>query len=130
MTVGTETRVVAYRGNGSAVSFSTGFPVINDTDLLVERRVYATQVVDLTYALGSDYTVTTTYPDQDATVALLVSALSNTYEILISRVVPFTQDLDMINQSGFYPETIEEQFDKVVMQIQQLNDAINIINGV
>jgi hypothetical protein len=36
-----------------------------------------------------------------------------------------TQDLDILNQGGFYPENVENEFDLQEMQIQQLDEEVN-----
>src|SRR5690606_31563747 len=47
-------------------------------------------------------------------------ALSSDFYILVQRIVPYTQELDIENQGGFYPESIEYQLDKTIFQVQQL----------
>jgi len=120
MTVATTTREVVYLGNGATTEFAFTFTVLADADLIVEKRVAATDVVDTTYVLDTDYTVDTDYPDAGGSVTLLVAAPSSTYEIVIRREVEYTQEVDIINQGGFFPIVIQQQLDKQVMMIQQV----------
>lgn len=129
MTVQTETFEVVYLGNGVTTVFPFTFPVLVTTDLIVERRNAITDIVDITYVLGTAYSVVTDYPEAGGEVTLLVAAPSSTYEIVIRRQVTYTQDLDLLNQGGFFPATIEEQLDKMVMQIQQLKARITVLEA-
>ncbi len=124
MTVTTTARLVIQTGNGSTTEWPFAFEVPLATDLVVQTRVIATGVV--TVISSSDYTVTgiglvvggtVTYP-------LSGSPLASTVEIIISRVVPLTQLLDINNQDGFNPEVVEDEFDSVVFQTQQLDDDL------
>ncbi len=46
--------------------------------------------------------------------------------VLILRVVPYTQNVDITNQGAFLPETVEKGYDETVFQTQQLADKINL----
>jgi hypothetical protein len=120
MTVATNDFEVVYTGNGSTTEFAYTFSVVADADLIVELRVAATDAVSSTYVLGTDYTLDNNYPDAGGTVTLLVAAPSSAYNIVLRRLVDYTQELDIINQGGFFPATIQEQLDKIVMMIQQI----------
>ena len=124
MTVPLEIREKVQRGNGVATSVSFTFTVVDAEDLIVQRRVYATQLVDLTYTAGVDYTFTTNYPDAGGSVNFLIAAVSSDYEIVLTRTLPYTQELRLLNTGGFYPTEVEKQLDKIVMQVQQVKDAI------
>lgn len=118
MTVSTTTNTIVYRGNGSTTEFPVPFLVFDDVHLIVSRRVYATGVTEETY-VGTDYSYSG-IGDSEGTLTLSGTALTDTYELVIQRIVPYEQDLDIVNAGGFYPETVEEQLDLIVMQIQQI----------
>lgn len=118
MTVSTSNNSVVYRGNGSATAFAVPFKVLDEDHLIVKRRVYATGADDHTYT-GTDYSYSG-FGASSGTLTLAGTALSSTYELVIERDVPVTQDLDIVNAGGFYPESVEEQLDLMVMAIQQL----------
>ena len=50
--------------------------------------------------------------------------------VRILRVVPFTQEYDITNQSAFLPETIEQALDGCVYQVQQIVDDLAISGGI
>ena len=118
MTVSTSTNSVVYRGNGATTEFAVPFKVLDADHLVVTRRDYVTGVVDYTY-VGTDYTFSG-IGDDEGTLELDGTALDDDYELVIERVVPYTQDLDIVNAGGFYPETVEGQLDTIVMGLQQV----------
>lgn len=118
MTIATQTNVSISRGNGATVTFPFNFKVIEAGHLSVERRVYATGLVDKTYS-ESEYTLAGLGGDSGS-VTILGDPLSSDYEVVIRRTVPYKQELDIVNQGGFYPNTVEEQLDLITMQIQQV----------
>lgn len=122
MTVSTTTNSVIYRGNGAATSFAVPFKVVDEDHLVVRRRIFETGVFEHTY-IGTDYSYTGLGADS-GTLELAGDALDDDYELVIQRIVPYTQDLDIVNSGGFYPETVEEQLDLIVMSAQQLDDQI------
>lgn len=121
MTVSTSTNSVVYRGNGATTQFAVPFKVLDEDHLVVTRRDYATGETLYTYT-GTDYTYSGIGADA-GTLTLAGTALDDDYELVIKRIVPYTQDLDIVNAGGFYPETVEEQLDLMVMQTQQLVDV-------
>lgn len=51
------------------------------------------------------------------------------YSIVIERVVPYTQPVDIVNQDGFYPEVVEQALDNLEMQIQQVRGRVTLPTG-
>lgn len=123
MTVTTTTNSVVYQGNGAATSFAVPFKVIEEDHLVVRRRVYDTGTYEHTY-VGTDYSYSG-LGSPSGTLTLDGAALEDDYELVIERIVPYTQDLDIVNAGGFYPETVEEQFDLMAMGIQQIAGTVN-----
>lgn len=119
MTVSTSNNTTVHDGNDVADEFDFTFKVLEEDHLVVERRLISTGLVDKTY-LQSEYTVVGIGDDNGGSITLLDGALSSDYQIIITRVVDYTQELDIVNQGGFYPETVETQLDLLEMQIQQL----------
>lgn len=118
MTIFTSSNSVVYRGNGAATQFAVPFKVLELNDLVVCRRIYTTGEVDRTY-LGTEYSYSG-LGEVSGVLTLSGAALADTYELLIERIVSYTQELDIVNSGGFYPETTEEQLDRMVMGIQQI----------
>lgn len=120
MTVSTSTNNVVYRGNGATTQFAVPFKVLDEDHLRVRRRVFATGVIDYTY-VGTDYSYVG-IGASSGTLTLAGTALDDDYELMIERIVSYTQDLDIVNAGGFYPETVEEQLDLITMGVQQIAD--------
>ncbi len=131
MTVNASTRRAGpFAGTGVIVAYPFDFKVFAASDLRVVRAVIATGVTtDLT--LDSDYSVALN-SDQDAdpggTVSHLVAgvatALPVTDTLTIAGNLPYTQPTDITNLGGFYPQVVEDGFDRVTMLVQQNNDAV------
>lgn len=122
MTVQTTNRIEIYQGNSSATAFPFNFEIPTGT-LSVAIQDWTTKEVLEVLAPG-DYIVTgldnpgggvVTYEPTDG-------PLTAAYGIIILRTVPFTQDLDISPYGGFTPTVVEKQLDRIVMQIQQLNE--------
>lgn len=118
MTVSTLPNRVTYIGNGSTTQFAVPFKVLDEDHLVVERRLLSTNEIDYTY-IGTDYSYSGIGADA-GTLTLDGAALSSLYQLEIERIVPYTQELDIVNAGGFYPESLEAQLDLTTMQIQQI----------
>lgn len=119
MTVLFQTNTVNYTGNGSTTNFPFSFPVLDASHLVVERLVIATEEIDKTYNT-SEYTVSGIGDGDGGSLTLLGTPLSSSYKIIITRIVPYIQELDVNNQGGFYPDNVERALDLMEMQIQQI----------
>lgn len=122
MTVTTTANSVTYIGNGATTEFAIPFRVLDEDHLVVERRVIATGLLEHIY-IGSEIIVT--LGDESGTVEIDGTALSSDYQVVIRREVPITQDLDIVNAGGFYPDTVERQLDMIVMGMQGLEEQID-----
>ncbi len=60
-----------------------------------------------------------------ATVRLLRYPLPSGKKLVIQRILPLTQDISLPNGGKLPSESLEYQLDKVVMMLQQLQEAIN-----
>ena len=58
------------------------------------------------------------------------AALASGSTINIRRVVPFNQPYDFVNIGGVLPENVERAYDRIVEQIQQLNESVGVGTGV
>lgn len=121
MTVTTSNNSVVYQGNGAAVTFAYNFKILDADDLVVQRRVAATSEIEATYASGS--LTITGIGTNSGSVTIAGAALSSDYEVVIFRQVSLTQDLDIVNEGGFYPESVEDQLDRTVMGLQQVAEV-------
>lgn len=117
MTISNQTTSITYEGNGSATNFPFPFRVDEATHLVLTKITVATQVEEV--VSPGLYTVNNLGSEGTGSVDFS-PALSSDYHLRIDRVLPVTQELDIQNQSGFSPETVEEAFDKLTMIAQQL----------
>lgn len=122
MTVETQSNIVIYTGDASAVTFPFTFPVYDEEDLYVYKYTILTGEYEQ-YTLSTDYTVSGVGEETGGSITL-DETLAATHKVIITRLVPLTQDLDVMNQGGFYPANVETQLDLMVMQIQQLKEEV------
>jgi hypothetical protein len=127
MTINSQTRKAGpYVGTGSTGPFAFTFKVFQASDILVVR-VNTTTLVETTLTLTTDYTVSLN-SDQNSNPGgsvTLVSALATGNNMIISSQIPLTQQTDLTNQGGFYPEVINDALDKATIQIQQLKENVD-----
>jgi hypothetical protein len=123
MTISNVNRFVQAGGNGVTVVFPFNFKVFQSTDVAVVTMVTSTGV-QTTPVLGVDYTVTIS-GDQNysagGNVTFTIAPLTGV-RITISSLVPNLQPTDLSNQGGFYPDVINDSFDRSTIQIQQVGD--------
>lgn len=134
MTLSITTNFNTYTGNGGTNIYAFTFPVFLSSDIVVS-------VTDLnglitTLVLGTDYTIqglvvggglaaTGTITLVNAGQAWLTAGnLITGYILTVSRIVPLKQLTSLRNQGDFFPEVVENTFDNIVMQIQQLEQTI------
>lgn len=124
MTVSTEVAFQLFTGNGAATNFPwSNMKVIDADHIRVSSIVIATDVA--TILSSADYTVNGAGGNSGSIDYPLVgSPLASTHQLLVERIVPYTQELDIANQGAFLPEVVEQQLDMMVMQIQQLKAAV------
>lgn len=117
MTVQNQNVKNVYRGNGSATVFPFTFAI--NKEHLEYIHVYITddggKAVETTdFACDMD-AKTITYPKTTSSAA----KLSSTQRLTIYRLLPYTQELNLVNQGPFFAEDVETELDDLEMQIQQ-----------
>lgn len=70
---------------------------------------------------SSAYTVSRLGNEKGTTVTMVTPPALN-QQLLLLRIMPFSQEVDVTNQGAFHAETIEKGFDALEMQLQQVND--------
>ena len=114
-------------GNGSNFTFSfSPLIVYENTDIEVFHIVTSTgvetQISEGTSSSTYVFNGPTTFPGTGTITypADSVTAIPSTEAIVIKKVLPLTQDTDLNNQVGYFPEVLERRLDKIVgMMIQQ-----------
>jgi hypothetical protein len=118
MTVETTTNVAVFLGNDVADTFDYTFKVFEVDHLVVSRRRVADGITDKTYT--NDEIEVSGLGEDAGSVRLLAGPLASTFQLIVQRVVPILQSLDIVNQGGFYPDTLEQELDEIVMSMQEL----------
>lgn len=140
MTLSTTTNFNTYTGNGGSSVFAFTYDVFQQSDIVVSVADSSGNITTLAFA--TDYTVQGlaagggialpgTITLVDAGQAWLSGGnLATGYTLTVSRVMPLTQLTSLRNQGEFFPEVVENTFDQVVMQIQQMQQQIaNLLAG-
>lgn len=121
MTISSSTRKAGpFVGNDSTTAFPFEFKVFAASDLLVVRA--NSSGAESTLVLNSDYTVSLN-ANQDASpggTVNLPAALAAGYRLTVTSAVQNLQSLDLTNQGGFYPKTINQALDRATIQTQQV----------
>lgn len=107
MTVSSQTNKVIYIGNGIAKEFAIPFPFLEKEHL----KVY--QLLTNVRTDRKDWTI-------DGGNLVFADAPESGAEIAIVREVPLTQETDYRDNEILHAETLERNFDKLTMQVQQL----------
>lgn len=125
MTINSTTRKAGpYSGNDATTVFPFSFRVFGKADMLVIRADATGAETPL--AVDADYTLSlnanqSTNPG--GTVTLPAALVSGT-TLTITSAIPNLQPTDITNNGGFFPKVLNDTFDRIVIQIQQLADAV------
>lgn len=117
MTVASNNSRQAYTGNGATTVYAFSYPFLAATDL----QVYVAGVLK---TLTTDYTVSGTAPYPSGANVTFLSAPANGAAILIVRVVPYTQTLDIVENDPLPAASLEQRLDANVMMTQQIYEII------
>src|SRR5690606_13465623 len=124
MTITNTQVVVSYHRNGVETNLPFNFliPIAEDVVVLLRDLDTTTpEVVD-----PSQYTVNSAGNPAGCSLDYSIGTPPpSTKPLHIGRPVPDEQELNITNQDGFYPDTLEQQLDLIVMQIQQLAEALS-----
>lgn len=125
MTISSISNKVQFNGSGSTGPFPFSFKVFSAGDLTVVKTDSAG--VETTLALTTGYTVTLN-GDQNNNPGGSVTtteAVASGYKLTLVREVDFTQETDITNGGGFYPEVVENALDRLTMLVQQVEEKAN-----
>lgn len=124
MTITTTNRYALFIGNGVTTVFPYTFEIPSADALQVSLQDAISGELIQVLAPGS-YSVTGLGSPTGGSVGYNPGTpIPSTQALVILRTVPYTQQLDIENQGGFFPDTLEQQLDFIVMQIQQLAEEI------
>lgn len=134
MTVSVATNSISHTGNGVTTVFSYDFLIPTGTSVVTLTTI-ATGLESAALTEGVDYSITGEDNPAGGTITypLSGSELASTHKINIKRILEPTQDLDLTSQSGYNPEALENQLDKIVMILgqhdEQLDRSVKIGTG-
>jgi len=109
MTVNSQQNKISYIGNGAAREFAVPFSFLDKSHLVVRQLLNGVQ------SERTDWTVSGGTMTFDAPPA-------DNAQIVIMRQVPLTQETDYRENEILSAETLERCFDKLTMQVQQLEE--------
>ena len=107
MTVSSQTNKAIYIGNGVATEFAIPFSFLEQEHIKVRQKKNDIQTERTDWEISGGNIVFKTAPESGA-------------EIAIVREVPLTQETDYRDNEILHAETLERNFDKLTMQVQQL----------
>lgn len=126
-TLTTNVRTVTIAGTGGT-QFTVTYPFQLATDLTVKKRTIATGVT-VTLTQGPDYSVQLPAGSILGKVNT-TAAVSSSFQIIITRNVPYTQPTVLAPQGVYNATTIEQTFDRQEMQIQQLIAGVAVDSNI
>jgi len=121
MTVTSTNQKVSFSGNGSTTVFAYNFKIFAQTDLLVILR--SATGTETTQQLTSKYTVSGVGATSGGNVTMGTAPPSGT-TLVIQRVQPQLQGLDLVPNDPFPAQSMEDALDKLVFNVQTLNEEI------
>ena len=122
-----KSRMAPYVGAGSTGPYAFDFKIYLTTDLVVQQLVVATGVLT-TLVMGAGtgkYVVTLSGASPNTGYITLGTALPVGTNLLISRVLPITQLITLIDNEGTPAATYVEGYDRLCMVAQQLQEQLN-----
>lgn len=124
MTVPTSDNREQYQGNDSATAFDYAFKIFQADDLVVVLT--ASDGTEATLTRGTDYSVDGVGEEAGGTVTYPLSGdpLATGETLTILREIPVVQETDLRNQGRYYPETLEDEFDRSRMIDQQQQEVL------
>ena len=125
MTINSSTRIAGpYTGNGSTTAYPFSFKVFSTAEVTVVQTNLS--LVETTLTLGTNYTVSlnANQNSNPGGTVNMVTAPAAGFKITLTSSLTYTQTLDLTNQGGFYPSTINDALDRATIQIQQLNEQV------
>jgi hypothetical protein len=125
MTISSQNRKSGpFLGTDAVSSYPFNFTVFEAADVVVTRTDLAD--VETVLTLGSGYTVTLN-EDQSASpggTVVLPAPLATGFKLTLTSEIAATQEVDLTNQGGFYPQVVSRALDKLTILSQQLAEKV------
>lgn len=122
MTISNQTVEQKVSGDGIELVFSFPFKIYEDTDVSVFTELKATGV-QTAMVLGVDYSVTINPVAEGGTITFVLGSvpLSTEWVVMVSNLL-YTQTEDIPTDGNLREESLENGLDRIVRQVQQVND--------
>ncbi len=124
MTISTTTTKNSYSGNNSTTEFAYTFPINSTSEItVIERSATGTETVKSEGSGSTNYSIS----DNGAaggTVTMVTAPATGT-TLVILRNTDLTQSTDLVANDPFPAETNEAAFDKLQMQIQEVQEELD-----
>lgn len=120
MTISSEVNKIQYDGDNSTTVFSFPFKIFSNTDIQV-YTIDSSNVFTLK-TLTTDYTVSIN--DGEGGSVTFLSAPASTVDVLIIRVLNYTQPTDIPRESNIPEKSLEDAYDRATMLIQQVEEQV------
>ena len=120
MTVASLDTKIIYQGNGLATSFAVPFKVTAASQLSCRLVVNGQEIEIFNFAVNGIDTgaVSVTYPSSG-------QPMTWREKLVIYRLLPLVQEVDLVEYGPFHAETHERKFDELVMIDQQQQEQIS-----
>ena len=124
MTVSTTTITNSYSGNGSTTAFAYTFPINSTSEItVIERSATGTETVKTEGASSSNYSITNN-GSAGGTITMGTAPASGV-TLLIRRNTSKTQTSDYVENDPMSSNTIESNFDKLQLQVQEVQEELD-----
>jgi len=110
-----DARTGPYSGNGSTTEFAYDFKVIDESHLVVTLK--DSSDVETVQTIVTQYAVSGVGDAGGGTITMVTPPASGE-TLTLSRSVPRTQEVDLVNRGAVQPEVLETAYDKLTQQIQ------------
>lgn len=125
MTISSTTTIYRYEGNGVTDTFSFSGRIFTQNDLVVEIITRATDALEETLTLTTDYSVIIN-GDESASITTVSGKIpSSTQDIQIRRSLTQSQTVDLPTGTSFPAKIIENALDKNVAIVQELSGDLD-----
>mgnify|MGYP003650535617 CR=1 FL=1 len=130
MTVTLTTRRAKITGNGSTTVFPFSFRVLADADIKVYLITIATGASVLVSSVAYTLAINSGGVGGSVTYPLTGLPISSATLLMIVRETALTQPISYVNQSKYYADTVMQSFDRLTLQVQELEDvALKVSEG-
>jgi hypothetical protein len=127
MTINQQTGRMIYNGNGNNFQFTYHYTFYNSNELhLVHYDTLTGVETELNRSqYHINYEMQPPYNFCIITYPLAGSAMSFDEQLIVYRVSPLSQQMDLSNQQAYFLESIETQLDRLTIISQNLQDQLN-----